>query len=298
MLTAGVIGNCQGEIIHDILKNNGDFTKVYNLIYCAVVHKITREQLLSDYESIVANLDLIIIHNISDNYRKLDDKDISIYSTTYLKSIMKAGSQLIIVPNMYFSGYFPSACYLKDKNNLNIEKYDITYHDYNIIDRCTKYPNEFDENLEYCINKWYNIHEYSRNECLSLVRKSIEHLKQRERFTDIVISDFISNNYTKRRLFNTFNHPTTYLTRKLAQRICDHLGIVTQIAYNKATLNKVIFAIHPAIVHHLQLRFEDCNLYYFKDEYHTVLETITIYLNYYSTCISYDTMKFNRSLLK
>jgi hypothetical protein len=80
----------------------------------------------------------------------------------------------------------------------------------------------------------------SREECLERLRsadpdyapiveatakQSLDELRGREKFVDVRISDIISEEWRKRSLFLTFNHPTLFLLTQMASRLLAKIGI-------------------------------------------------------------------------
>lgn len=128
---------------------------------------------------------------------------------------------------------------------------------------------------------------YSDHLQFDCARRFIECLAEqarREEETDIKMVPFILENYRKRRLFLTYNHPTSALFAELAKRIycavfdalTDHFDGVRLIDWygkeipwigeNEANMNGVM-PIHPAVVRELGLEYQptDNSIEYYRD---------------------------------
>lgn len=112
-------------------------------------------------------------------------------------------------------------------------------------------------------------------------RRFIECLAEqarREEETDIKMVPFILQNYRKRRLFLTYNHPTTALFLNLAFEVMDRIypgwkagsdpicGDTAVWGENEANMNGVM-PIHPAVVRELGLEYQptDHSIEYYRD---------------------------------
>ena len=66
---------------------------------------------------------------------------------------------------------------------------------------------------------------FSTDAVYKAVEQSLLELKKREEDVDVVISDYISENYDKRQLFYSFNHPINEVLVEYVWRILDFLGL-------------------------------------------------------------------------
>ena len=119
----------------------------------------------------------------------MNNKYSPLLSTEYILTALKKECKRICIPNMFFSGYYPQLCFYNKYNksrlfgdgdsNINslYEKNQLTKSN---IDRLN------DENY------------YSKEEVLNFLAQSFEELRKRENeHCDIIISDYLENNYKK-----------------------------------------------------------------------------------------------------
>lgn len=91
------------------------------------------------------------------------------------------------------------------------------------------------------------------------------YLRDRERECDIKVADFIQENYQNQKLFNTQNHPSTFVMHHVANEILKSIGM-KEIKNRKVDLKSYgMFPISANAVKELDLKYEpDC---YWKDFY-------------------------------
>lgn len=266
------IGTCQVVAISEILKTNKKFNSTYIIDKIYQIHKTNIEEVDFLMNTEIKNADLIICQPVSNDYKN------GKYSTKRLMENKSVKCQVILIPFAYFDGYFPYICYINDTDGNRIEKNNISYHDKNIINYIAnvidskkigskeyigKTHNEsYHVNV---INKMFTSKDYyNPQNCIKLANESIKNLETRESFpydynkpVDIIISDYIKDNYKKYRLFNTMNHPSNILLNEISRRILLKLGY-TDIEFDKFSeeqLGDIIFPIYNSIQIGLELEF-------------------------------------------
>lgn len=125
---------------------------------------------------------------------------------------------------------------------------------------------------------------YGPTECENSVDTSIKNLMDRERECDVIISDYIIDNYRDHHLFYTVNHPKTYVIEELFIRVLKYLSIKTR---DKITtpmeLDVSYIPIYPSVYLHEKLKFEYPDFYWNKDICNTpssILEYVSAYMHY------------------
>ena len=291
---AAFIGNCQMEAITKIIGSSFNFGKLYTIEYTNIIHKITKDEMLHFINNILTTLKLLIYHPITDNYRINDGcrDGISIFSLNNIRKFLPKTCKLVVVPNAYFTGYFPKMFYLKTSDGENVSKYGIDYHDKNILE-FYYLENNNNDNVNRLVNNYYDINYYNQIESLSNIEQSIINLEKREKFCDIIISDYIAKEYRNVKLFNTINHPTTHLMKIIVNRLLKHLAVEVDISFNEEVLNTTIFPIDRSTYHNCSMNFINNDEYYIKGKYYSISECVKMYLNYYEKCIKPDTILFN-----
>jgi len=215
------IGICQTEAIYKILSENDEFRRIYEEIYSYTIFKVTEDEMKDILENLVPECDLIISQPVSEGYR-----DNNIFSTRRLREKVKKGGRHLVLANCYFTGYDPMPFQITDKNGNIIH-----------IDNISYYPAvSFEKLLEGDIigacKNWCYMEEFKMYELENNYRKTITELKEREMKifdndygVDIKISDYIEENYRKKHLFHTYNHPTNELLYELTRRIMERIGM-------------------------------------------------------------------------
>jgi hypothetical protein len=266
------IGTCQVVAISNTLKTNKHFRDTYIVDRIYQVHTTTVEEIDFLMETKIKNTDLIICQPISSDYKN------GKYSTKRLMKNKPDKCQLILIPFAYFDGYFPHICYMNDMNGNKIEKNNISYHDKNILNYIVNVVDfkkiGSSEYIGKTHNECYHVNVinklltsqdyYSSEDCIRLADESISNLKMRESFpydynkpVDIIISDYIKDNYKKYRLFNTMNHPSNILLNEMCKRILLKLGY-QDLEFDKfleEQLGDMIFPIYDSIQIGLKLEF-------------------------------------------
>lgn len=298
-----LIGTCQLDAISKILNNSRDFMNQYEIHKIIMVHVESEKEINNFFDNGIDDTDLIIAQPISQKYRK------GLFSTKRLKK--KSNCKIIMIPFLYFTGYFPSMTYIKDEQNKKITKYEIVYHDFNIIKNLVEqiedeFSEEYLEDLldqDVCNNNIYNLLNndkyYSESYLQKTVTKSIKNLELREMFpydyeksVDIKMSSYIKNNYEKYRLFNTMNHPSNILLLETTKKILNMLKINNQIEISdEEYLGDAIFPIYPSVTKNLKLNFSDSG--YIKKRTLTFEKFVKLYISFYFKNIKIKTLIHN-----
>ena len=132
-----IIGNCQAYALHLYLDNNIVFKNKYNYIHVEPVHSITECDILKLYNSILPELDLILIQPINNNYRN----DVRLSTNNILNNVNNQCIK-ILFPSCYFAFYQPFLQYIMDISFENtILNKPCDYHDTNLIKLFVDNPN-------------------------------------------------------------------------------------------------------------------------------------------------------------
>lgn len=213
--TICISGNCVTEAIPIFLKTNKTFNKLYEIKILKPVFMVEQEDVPTFHEEI-SKCDIFITQPIGgEKYKQLG------IDTETMKDLMKEGAKLISIPVPYFVGYFPEQFYLHDENS-------------NLVPSCEGLPSPYHNK----IILYSYVNNLTPQKCLDLLNQKvcmkdinkyskdgIDELRKREQNLSFGIADFIENNYKKRRLFWTINHPTNELLYFMSKEILKILGI-------------------------------------------------------------------------
>lgn len=204
-LEALFIGNCQNNGLIQYLSLSEEFSKTYN------IKQYANWELIDNNDSIpvndIKNADLFIYQPLPPIH--------GCYSTdpTVENSIgyfVKNSCKKISYPYVYCSSLWPliQAGYNDDR-----------WFGGQVIDKLTSQGLEFKDVADlYFNNKIDWDYETRFIESMSI-------LKNKEKLTDLKISDFIENNVKKIPLFLIPQHPTSVIFYELSNRILDNLGM-------------------------------------------------------------------------
>lgn len=215
--TVLIIGNCQTESIKRIMKSSKAFMQEFIILNIPMIHMVTEEQVnvLKKCKHIFANLNLCITQKISFNNAFSD-----FYSTENIKKIIGKDTKLVLIPTIFFDIYFPQTIH-QEYQNEDLKQVGILsfpYGDCILNELGKKYKK--DDILE--ITKSDRL--FSENFLKWFYKYRIEQLKEREMSCDVHILDYILDNYQKRLLFYSKNHPTNEVLIELVKRLMQYLG--------------------------------------------------------------------------
>jgi hypothetical protein len=135
-------------------------------------------------------------------------------SSNRLVGMLSEAAKCCCIPNVYFKGYFPQYT----RNVYNPQNNPCPYGDKNIQNMWDSLQSK--EIAE--IIKSENF--YSKDECFQNVFDSLADLMEREKQCDVIISDYIRENYQKQQLFFTVNHPCNIVLLELLNRVFEYCG--------------------------------------------------------------------------
>jgi hypothetical protein len=228
--------NCQGAPLSKILNRRTSKTTVID--FFKPVHELTLDD-KSEFASRVAKADVILTQNISNAFGEW-------CSTENIRSIAQH-SQVIVIPTLFFNGYFPSSTYVRGYDSLN------SFSDYHDKELMTMFYAGYrvEDALAYKMTSFGDV---------SLgVDESINELKFRELMCDVVISDYIEENYLLRRLFWTMNHPDNYLLDELAVRVLIILDLPLggKLTFAREFLGETVIPIDSSLRINNDLKFDN-----------------------------------------
>ncbi len=219
-------GNCQVGALHDIIKKSF-FNCMITIVLCWL-DNIEKNYFLEK----IREADIIITQPIKPNYKNTD-----YLHTEYILENANPNAKIFIFTSLHFDFYYWDLSYkfLKD-NTLLREPSD--YHYNELINFFTSKKNQSDF-INEIIN---NANLKSKTELENIATSSICELKKREtemnKYSElrdchiITSSNFINDNYKKKLLFYSMNHPTKYVLQNIAEKIVTLLKIDSKIDYN------------------------------------------------------------------
>ena len=239
-----VYENCQAEKISRGLACSDLINKEYNCVILPGVHEFNETE-IKLLRKIIKYADLFIYQNI-----KMVNKFSPLLGTEYMNTILRRDCIKICVPNIYFASYYPQQCNNKyDKSGL-FAVGDININSLYEKNQLTK------SNIDRLNGENY----YSKEEVLNFLAQSFEELRKRENeHCDIIISDYLENNYKKSLLFYVNNHPCKVVIIEMVQRIIEFLYGERDEKYQWneiiGELDTISQPIYSSVEKHLNLEF-------------------------------------------
>ncbi len=209
-----VIGNCQARPLARLLSENIIGSNVETII----IHLAKAADEYFHTKSLT-KADWIISQATANNFEP------SHLNSNFIK--LNYSEKATIWPNIFFSGQQPHLRYLTHAEFGRISGPLDLYHDLRILDEWYQatFGRPFLKKETYPKDVWNH---------------SIKSLREKERECDVIISDIISTEGEKRKLFHTFNHPTKFLLENLVTRILKARDLPNSIKFmEREPLDKI-----------------------------------------------------------
>lgn len=219
MIQILLYGNCQINAIYKTF----NFNKLeYNI---TLIHCYSTNILEDDFLQKIKESDIIITQTINDNYREK-----YYLSTSYIIQNKKKECKMILFDSCYFHFYYFDLTYYSYHNEILHQPIDYHYHHliqyYKEGKSIDSYINDFvkNENLK------------TKEELEDIANESLNQLKKRYEFNlskyshldnlyFISIYDFMKDNYKKKLLFYSMNHPTKDVIQYICIKIINILNL-------------------------------------------------------------------------
>lgn len=103
---------------------------------------------------------------------------------------------------------------------------------------------------------------FSKDEIYKNVENSLNELKSRESVCDVIISDYVEENYNKKELFYVPNHPTNDVMKVITKRLLEHLSFKVENIDDSGIVpnNTNEILLYPCVRNILNIQWE-------KDKY-------------------------------
>ena len=262
-----ILANCQGGVYKSLLKDNSEFTKKYEIIDLPLVHTLTPQDSIKIYNKL-KNIDILF-------YQPLSAQKYKPFFIEKLKAHMPFLSSTISIPVLYFNFYAPHTTYIfSDK----LKKFDIDYHDINII--LSWYYHLSNETVNLMLHK----NDYYSFELLSKIsRINFSRLREREKEIDLKYANFLESIYHQSVFFPTFNHPSNEILLDMYSKICKKLKVSNKTKeFNTNLLGNVFVSVYPSIHKFINSKTDDEPTYNIFGKKTLQSEMIEKYYQYYN----------------
>ena len=220
MMNVLFYGNCQpGCVCKTLNLDTQEYTTNCICCFATLIDEVTfLEEILKS--------DIIITQNIKDNYR-----DKHYLSTSYIVNNSKKTAKIIIFDSCWFDFYYIDV--------FGMQNHDFPYHYHSMIESFKK-NYSIEEYIEYYVN---NANLKTNQELENIAHESLNKLNERYKATKdkyynnenvyvFTICDYVKENYKKKLLFYSMNHPTKFVFQYISEEIINYLNIKNSIDYN------------------------------------------------------------------
>ncbi|MCK7597354.1 WcbI family polysaccharide biosynthesis putative acetyltransferase [Microbulbifer sp. CAU 1566] len=245
-----ILANCQGPALAKILEKvvDGQGNCLFDVLNLKPVYELTHEQqpLLED---LCRQCDILLYqphirYKFTPEWRSSD----------YWVSITSA-KHIISFPSLYFAGYNPELTYLRNKQNQHLNAGFVDYHDKRIVKLLLE--GRSDEDIKHSFHRLQPV----REDVESVLKDTLAELRRREQEQqlDISVSKFVEQNFTRERLFYTYNHPANSVLYEVIRQLLEKVGCgeIAVPKVEKELLRYDYFPIAPAVSKYLGLKFAD-----------------------------------------
>lgn len=252
-----VYGNCQSEYLTYLMLKNDEFKNKYVMCLMPWIQDIKDEKQDGFSSVYMKYVKLFIYQNVSD-----ENAFSSKLSTNSILPLLSIDTIKISIPYAYFNGYFPQYKKNYRNDNTNRGRGHVPYGD-KVIETLLELRTDVGGAAEKALDE--NL--FSKEEVEENLNNTFYELRRREKKCDIIISDFIEENYKREYLFYTPSHPTNICMRELANRVLKCLGYELLNSIEGVPANDgVEMFIYPAVKKKLGLSFQKEKFSLFKHE--------------------------------
>lgn len=259
---AVISGNCQTLVYEDLLSLNKKFNSDYIIIKTPKVYQWYDDPEYAKWYIINSNfwrnIDLYIYQNV-----KLDNRiNKLIYSENILKQL-EDDCIKVCIENIYFDGYWPQIGRVEF----------VSWHGNNVALYKDKFFDDLEnrgETLEVASEKMADEKFITPNSIYKCVDDSFSNLESRERLCDIRLIEYLKENYRRKQLFYSPNHPIEEVMIEYTNRIWEYLGYdredisLADYSISTITLKGQDVPIYESVIKYLGL--ENYEKYYYIEK--------------------------------
>jgi hypothetical protein len=229
-----VLANCQQSPISSILRSSGlDVEKAV-----CPIHELTATDVRALEQQLECSDLLIAQHVVGDRYADLG---------VDTKSLRERHSNVVVIPNIYFSGYHPTFSSLTDFNTLSAELRELI--GLNALGPHMDVLPLAAHDLQLSVQALLDlVRSTGRARNSDLADAALQGLAHREVSCDIRISDWIAEHCARSVLFYTFNHPHNTVLTELCKRLVDLLSLKVDVKCRQTPyLSNYRMPVYPVV---------------------------------------------------
>lgn len=214
-----LIGNCQTPVLAEILNNTPAFA-THHFAYCYKgVHACSQSE-LAQLAGTLDRFDCIVTQNLYAN-------TFGAMRTAEVRATYHG--QLVTIPTCWFNVLSLDAFRLSEPLGTNP---DMNMHS---LFLAQAFLNGLSE--ERAVAFYHEASLFTDKVLQDRFQETAREIRRREKDTDIIIADYILDNFTTRRLFHSYNHPTI----DILLNICKSLAVILGFAFPKTPENYAKF---------------------------------------------------------
>lgn len=212
-----ILANCHAYAYKEFLCRNDFFNAHYRIVDIPQVQDFTDDMLKrGGIPSELLDACSVYIHQ---DIRR-DNKISYLLSDEYVMANLKSDCKCITVPNMVGFGKFLFPTVTAESKYKILNNWAVFLTDTLIDSLYSTYYN-----LSGIVDHLKKDNKTRHSEVVQLFDEIVEKLKTREENWDIKISDYLIDNYQKKKLFYDSDHPTPYLMNEICRRLGDVLEL-------------------------------------------------------------------------
>lgn len=212
-----VYGNCQAEVLCNMLELNPFFFQDYIILRVPPVHLYRNQKQINNifYGKVIKETNLFVYQHVS-----LENGYGQELATERLCCQVDKNCSLVRIHNIYFDGYFVQMDqYFQKKASRHMDRYYFPYAD-RFVHKLWMDGEKTEDIIRIIMDPWY----VSSSEIMEKCNRSVCELRKREENTDVAISSYIEENYRNTQLFYTRNHPANQVLHIYVNRLLKLLG--------------------------------------------------------------------------
>lgn len=271
-----ILANCQAVALSKICEKitTADGAPLFQVLTVKPVYEMTKEE-RPRLEGLLQECDILLYqphfkHKFTPEWRTSD------YWVANTTAQYKVSFQ-----SLFFSAYNPELTYVRNKHGQHLNEGFVDYHDKRILKLFLQDKPETE------IADFFSSIQPVEIDITQVLADSLKEMKTREVEQNLVIkvSGFIEKNFTKQRLFYTYNHPANAVLYEVVRQLLVIVGHESSILVpiKNELLRFDYFPISPAVEKFLGLEFSDNqDEYLIQGEEYNKQSLVKRYLEIYS----------------
>jgi hypothetical protein len=200
----------------------------------AIIVHLAKQQERADHYRLLEESDIIFAQLVQDSFA------VEHLTTSRLRE--QFGDRVVSWPNLFFSGQCPDLAYITASHGTRILGPMSEYHLKSVF---AAWRAGF--SVEACVRNARS-GPSTNIDLAGIAESSLSELRRRETNADVSIADVIETEWRARRLFFTFNHPTTHLLSCLCNKLLNRIGLKPRITITSEIIGELLGRIVPPIL--------------------------------------------------